>query len=113
MDEQREFFKTIIKEHGLDEEVIFKALHDTLELGLVDWGDHRELIEAILYSPDARNIYTLIANSHVILKPLQDWITVERHWIVYKRESIPPLEYIERKKRCYQVLNFIIAVKLY
>jgi hypothetical protein len=112
MDERNEFFRKI-RAQGLDAEVIFKALQDTLDLGLVDWGDHRELIESILYNPDARNIYNLIANSHMILKPLQDWITVERHWNFYKRETIPLLEYIEREDRCYQVYNFILTIKLY
>lgn len=113
MSERNDLLRRVTEERGLDTEVIFKALQDTLDLGLVDWGSHRSFIERIVTDPTDRDIYTLVSNSHVILRPLEDWVEVEQNWILNERESIPMLEWVERRERCYHVYNFILLIKLY
>jgi hypothetical protein len=113
MSERKDLLRRVTEENGLNAEVIYKALQDTLYLGLVDWGSHRAFIERIVSDPTDRDVYTLISNSHVILRPLEDWLEVEQNWILYERESITLLEWVERSDRCYQVYNFILLIKLY
>jgi hypothetical protein len=110
-EKHRQFFDSLLVDAGLDGPEIFKALEDSLSF--IDWGEHKSMIEQILVNPDPRSLLRLIANSQVILSPLQEWVNMERVSLALKKEAVSRKAYYETEYRCSQIQNFILLLKLY
>jgi hypothetical protein len=111
--EGRNLFRQMIAEAKLDADAIMKALDDSISLGFVEWGESREIISRLLSNPTPEDIHNLIINSEFLIRPLQDWVIMERNLNEQRKGSVSKYEYYDAEYKCSQIQNFILILKLY
>jgi hypothetical protein len=112
-DGTKHLFNELLAESGLDAKEVLKALEDSIELGFIDWGTHRDYIIKLLEDPAPADLHRLITQSQTILQPLEAWVMLERYLNSLRKGTVSKLEYYGSEYRCSQIQNFILLLKLY
>ena len=111
--EKTQLFRQLIIDAKLDADEIMKALDESVVLGLVNWGTSHDVITKLLTDPQPEDIHSFILNSQDVLKPLEDWMIIERNVNDLRKDMISKLDYYHTEYRCSQIQNFILILKLY
>lgn len=111
-DKSSQLFKDILNESGLDAQEIINALHNSVELGFVDWGEYRQDIVKLLHDPEPKDLHALITKAETILRPLEEWMMMERKINALRKNSVSKYEYYITEYQCSQIQNFILLLKL-
>lgn len=109
----RDLFNKLLSGTSLDVAEIIHALKDSIELGFVEWGERKETIEKLLTEPCAQDLIQLVTQSEILLKPLEDWVKMERNLNALRKGSVSKYDYYHSEYRCSQLQNFILLLKLY
>lgn len=102
-----------LNDAGLDAQVVLSVLYDSIELGFIDWGVHKETIIRLLDNPKPDDMYRIVSNSETILQPLEAWMHMERNLNALRKESVSKYHYYESEYKCSQIQNFILMFKPY
>lgn len=107
----KEVFIQWLEEAGLDAEVILQVLYDSIELGFIDWGTHKDSIIKLLENPTQADLFRIISNAETILKPLEAWMNIEMNLNTFREGTVSKYEYYQSVYKCSQIFNFILLCK--